>query len=126
VLFKIGKSLLMDLICKELLEKYEWGGVITMQISLPTLTDPTKNIVQQALAKYNASSEVTHHYYHCILFMFKPLFQIVLRIKKERRLILLLDGYDEIKSSKNLWVTNELSEWQVVVILGCRTEYSER
>jgi hypothetical protein len=58
----------MDLICKELLEKYEWGGVITMQISLPTLTDPTKNIVQQALAKYGASSEVTtSHHYHCIL-----------------------------------------------------------
>ncbi len=49
----------MDLILKERLEEYEWGGVIIMQISLPTLTDPTKNIVQQALAKYGASSEVT-------------------------------------------------------------------
>jgi hypothetical protein len=116
----------MDLICKELLEKYEWGGVITMQISLPTLTDPTKNIIQQALAKYNASSEVTPSMSLHFLFRLNIPFQIVLRIKKERRLILLLDGYDEIKSSKNLWVTNELSEWQVVVILGCRTEYSER
>ncbi len=46
----------MDLIQKELLEKYEWGGVITLQISLPSLTDPTKNIVQQALSKYTTAA----------------------------------------------------------------------
>ena len=39
------------------------------------------------------------------------------------KLLLFLDGYDEIKQIKNIYALSNLSNWNVKIVITCRTQY---
>ena len=40
---------------------------------------------------------------------------------RESKLLLFLDGYDEIKKTQNIYKLSKLDKWNVKVIITCRT-----
>ncbi len=52
--------------------------------------------------------------------------QDIVTLKKDKELVLILDGYDELGSKKNIFSTNRLGEWKAKVIITCRTQYLDK
>ena len=44
----------------------------------------------------------------------------IIKMQKSK-LLLFLDGYDEIKKTQNIYYLSNLSKWNVKVIITCRT-----
>jgi len=75
-----------------------------MFINLPTLKNPIEQVMEETL-KMNRFSEVEIQTMH------------------KRKLLLFLDGYDEIKKTQNIYKLSYLAQWNVKVIITCRTQY---
>jgi WD40 repeat protein len=100
-----GKSLFNQYIERKLWESYEPGGVIPLLINLPAMPHPEQGVVESQLKRLGFGPEPMHE------------------LKATRQLVIILDGYDEIRTDKNLYVTNHLAEWQAKVITACRSQY---
>jgi hypothetical protein len=44
-------------------------------------------------------------------------------LKNHQEFVFILDGYDELREWKNLYVTNRLGEWKAKVLITCRSQY---
>ncbi len=94
------------------LEKHLWehkkeDDAIPLFISLPSIEKPEQDLIAKALKKRGLSE-----------------FQIQ-KLKKEK-FVFILDGYDEIRQTQNLYVSNAINQsdgWQGKMVISCRSEY---
>ena len=100
-----GKTLFLRYLEASLWENYSVDDPIPLFMSLPALANPTHQAVEQVLKGYGCSNDE------------------IARFKKEKRFIFLLDGFDEIKTERNIYETNQFKDWTCQVIITCRTEY---
>jgi hypothetical protein len=146
-----GKSLFGRCVEKRLWEEYEKGGIFPIVINLPSLADPTHSAVEQALSDYGWSpAEIKKLKNEHGLPSAKKKTQTskgggVTTGKRKSailtedissssssssyklpRLVIILDGYDEIRTRENVYKSNHLMDWDAKVIISVRTEYLER
>jgi WD40 repeat protein/serine/threonine protein kinase len=76
-------------------------------VSLPSLAHPEQNMMETLLQQQGCSTSE-------------------MASLRNEPLLLLLDGYDEITTDSNLYLTNRLDQWNVKVIITCRTERTSR
>ncbi len=96
------------------LEKHLWDhkkadDAIPLFISLPSIDKPEDDLIAKALKKRGLSK-----------------FQIQKLKKENQRFIFILDGYDEIRQTQNLYVSNSINKsdgWQGHMVISCRSEY---
>ncbi len=96
------------------LEKHLWDhkkedDAIPLFISLPSIDKPEHDLIAKALKKSGLSE-----------------LQIQKLKKENQRFIFILDGYDEIRQTQNLYVSNSLNQsegWQGQMVISCRSEY---
>ncbi|KAF9916772.1 hypothetical protein BX616_002848 [Lobosporangium transversale] len=83
-------------------------GRIPLHINLAAVENPDKDLVAKRLRMAGFT---------------RPQIK---ELKMSRKFILICDGYDESRQSKNLYVTNRLNEpgeWDVQMVISCRSEY---
>ena len=97
-----GKSLFCHMFAKKLLEEDNGMGWIPIFINLPSLKDPLTQVIEETLRNNRFSEE-----------------EIVKM--QQVKLLLFLDGYDEIKKIQNIYYLSNLAKWNVKVIITCRT-----
>ncbi len=96
------------------LEKHLWDhkkadDAIPLFISLPSIDKPEHDLIAKALKKRGLSE-----------------FQIQKLKKENQRFVFILDGYDEIRQTQNLYVSNSINKsggWQGQMVISCRSEY---
>ncbi|UUM21030.1 NACHT domain-containing protein [Mycoavidus sp. SF9855] len=96
------------------LEKHLWDhkkadDAIPLFISLPSIDKPEHDLIAKALKKRGLSE-----------------FQIQKLKKENQRFVFILDGYDEIRQTQNLYVSNAINKsdgWQGHMVISCRSEY---
>ncbi len=105
-----GKSTLNRVLEKHLWEnRKEPDDAIPLFISLPSIDKPEQDLIAKALKKRGLSD-----------------FQIQKLKKENQRFIFILDGYDEIRQTQNLYVSNSINKsegWQGQMVISCRSEY---
>jgi len=100
----------MRLVEHQMWKAYERGHseFIPIYISLAECIDPYNCI--EELLKSTIANPMTYH---------------SMKNLEDANFLFLLDGFDELKSPKNLWVTNRLSEWKgnVKIVITTRPDY---
>lgn len=87
---------------------YTKCGPIPLFINLPTIDNPTQDLIQKQLFKHNFSDAQ------------------IQEMKLHRQFIIICDGYDECQLKVNLHTTNEFNQtgqWKVKVVISCRSQY---
>ncbi len=100
-----GKSLFLHHLTQKLWEGYTPGRSIPLLISLAKLKKPIGQAVEETLSKYGFSEEQ------------------ITELKAHHSFIFIMDGYDELYTTHNLYFTNKLSTWKAKTIISCRTQY---
>jgi len=100
-----GKSTYLRYLENDLWQRWESTKIIPLLIHLPSL----KNPYQDAIKEFFSKQGFTEHEQK--------------ELKNNYSFLFLLDGYDELKEMNNLYVSNELQEWNAKVIITCRTSY---
>ncbi|UAW64895.1 NACHT domain-containing protein [Mycoavidus sp. HKI] len=97
------------------LEKHLWDNkkadddAIPLFISLASIDKPEDDLIAKALKKSGLSD-----------------FQIQKLKKEKQRFVFILDGYDEIRQTQNLYLSNAINQpdgWQGQMVISCRSEY---
>ncbi len=94
------------------LEKHLWehkkeGDAIPLFISLPSIDKPEHDLIAKALKKRGLS-------------------ELQIQKLKKEKFVFILDGYDEIRQTQNLYVSNAINKpdgWQGRMVISCRSEY---
>ncbi|KAG0312666.1 hypothetical protein BGZ97_010972 [Linnemannia gamsii] len=87
---------------------YKRGDRIPLHVHLPTIRDPTQDLIRERLRKHDFSETQ------------------IMEMKENRRITLICDGYDESQLEVNLHTTNNLNksgQWNAKVVMSCRTQY---
>ncbi|KAF9901422.1 hypothetical protein EC991_006175 [Linnemannia zychae] len=104
-----GKSTFNREIEHNLWLKYEKvKGRIPLYINLSAIDRPEQDMIAKQLRKFEFSNSQ------------------IRELKAQRKFVLICDGYDESQEKHNLYTTNRLNhigEWQVHMIVSCRSEY---
>ncbi|KAG0222413.1 hypothetical protein BGX31_009165 [Mortierella sp. GBA43] len=103
-----GKSTFNRELEYQLWQKYKKAGTIPLHISLPAIDKPEHDMVAKQLRK----AEFTEPQ--------------IRELKQNRSFVLVCDGYDESKQTRNLFTSNRLNqpgEWNVKMVISCRSEY---
>lgn len=96
-----GKTLFCQRLAHSIWENYRpHSGVIPLYVSLPTLKNPTQELISEALEPFEMTS----------------------REIKSRKLVLILDGLDELPLGSELLKMNRLLDYDAQVIVACRTQ----
>ncbi|KAF9916022.1 hypothetical protein BX616_004801 [Lobosporangium transversale] len=105
----VGKSTFNRTLECTLWEAYRKNhGQIPLFINLPSIDNPTKDMVAKQLRMHDFTEEQ------------------IKELKMARSFILICDGYDETMQTNNLYVTNRLNqpgEWMCQMVVSCRSEY---
>ncbi len=104
-----GKTTLNRVLENHLWEHKKEHEVIPLFISLPSIDKPEHDLIAKALKKRGLSE-----------------FQIQKLKKEKQRFVFILDGYDEIRQTRNLYLHNRINQsdgWQGHVVISCRSEY---
>jgi WD40 repeat protein/serine/threonine protein kinase len=96
----MGKSLFLAELTKV-------GNRTPILASLPSFDHPEQDLMEALLVQQGLTSAE-------------------IEALKSEPLLLLLDGYDEITTDDNLYITNQLERWNVKVVITCRTERVSR
>ncbi len=105
----VGKSTFNRYLERSLWEKYQKGDAIPLFISLPSLTNPENELLQEYLQNLPPSCSFNQ--------------QEIGILQHQYKFIFIFDGYDEINKLSNLYLKNHLENWQAKVIISCRTDY---
>jgi energy-coupling factor transporter ATP-binding protein EcfA2 len=103
-----GKSTFGRYLEQKLWKEYRERGTIPLFISLPSITNPQENMIAKQLEIVGFTTEQ------------------VWELRKNRRFILICDGYDESQRGVNLYSTNRLNEdgqWCAKMIISCRSQH---
>ncbi|OAQ24954.1 WD40 repeat-like protein [Linnemannia elongata AG-77] len=80
---------------------------IPLYINLATIENPERDLIDKQLRSHHFSESK------------------IQELKESRRFILICDGYDETKSTSNLYVKNQLNaggdHWQAKMVISCRS-----
>ncbi|UAW63664.1 NACHT domain-containing protein [Mycoavidus sp. HKI] len=104
-----GKSTLNRVLEKHLWENKKAHDAIPLFISLPSIDKPEHDLIGKALKKRGLSE-----------------FQIQKLKQEKQKFVFILDGYDEIRQTRNLYLSNHINQpdgWQGPMITSCRSEY---
>ncbi len=104
-----GKTTFNRRLEKQLWETKKEDGAIPLFISLPSIDKPEHDLIGKALKKRGLSE-----------------FQIQSLKKEKQRFVFVLDGYDEIRQTQNLYLSNRINQsdgWQGQMVISCRSEY---
>ncbi|KAG0310293.1 hypothetical protein BGZ99_000468, partial [Dissophora globulifera] len=103
-----GKSTFCRELEKDLWRDYKkWYGKIPLFINLPEISKPERDLIPKQLRRLGFSDRQ-------------------IRELKNRKFILICDGYDETLQTRNLYTYNRLNqpgEWSGQMIVSCRSEY---
>ncbi|KAF9976037.1 hypothetical protein BGZ75_000348, partial [Mortierella antarctica] len=104
----VGKSTFNMKLEQHLWVEYEKHKVhIPLFISLPTIIRPEQDLIAKQLRRLQFEESQ-------------------IRVLKNRKFVLICDGYDESQQMHNLYMSNQLNqegEWQAKMVISCRTEY---
>ncbi len=100
-----GKSLFGQTIVRKMAQNYEKGQPIPLFVPLPSLKNPKQDIMKEVLTRYGFTEEE------------------IAELKITQTFFLILDAYDEIHLLENLIQSNQLTEWQVKIMITCRPTY---
>jgi WD40 repeat protein len=104
-----GKTTFNRVLEKHLWERHQDPDPIPLWVALPSLDKPEQDLIPQALRKKGLST-----------------FQIQTLKAEKQPFILILDGYDEIRQTQNLYLHNRINQpdgWPGQLIISCRREY---
>ncbi len=104
-----GKTTFSRILEKRLWEQNEDANVIPLFISLPRIDKPEDDLIAKALRKRGLSE-----------------FQILTLKEEKQQFVFILDGYDEIRQTQNLYLSNFINQddgWQGRMVISCRSEY---
>ncbi|KAK3818033.1 MAG: WD40-repeat-containing domain protein [Linnemannia elongata] len=103
-----GKSTFNLELEQALWKAYKKHGPIPLHISLPTIDNPGKDLIEKQLQYLNFSEDQ------------------ILEMKIHRKFILICDGYDESQLKVNIHTSNQFNrprQWNVKMVISCRTQY---
>ena len=100
-----GKSTFNRYLERKLWVDFEVGKSVPIFASLPSLQNPMTNLLQE----YFQNEGFTH--------------EEISLLQRDYSFVLILDGYDEMNATPNLYTTNNLERYQVKVIISCRSQY---
>ena len=100
-----GKSTYLRYLENRLWKEWDTSKPIPLFISLPALKLPFKEAVSEALKERGFTEQDQKE------------------LKTKHAFLFLMDGYDELKQKKNLYVANQLNQWKGQTIITCRTQY---
>lgn len=100
-----GKSTFIKFMLTKLWNEYSEGGSIPIFVMLTELQNLTGNLMSETLTRTGFTLDETDY------------------IRKHRKIILFLDGYDEAFCRQNLYDINKMAEWDLSVIVACRSDY---
>ncbi len=104
-----GKTTLNRILEKHLWDTKKEDDAIPLFISLPSIDKPEHDLIAKALKKRGLSE-----------------FQIQKLKQGKQKFVFILDGYDEIRQTQNLYVSNSINQsdgWQGQMVISCRSEY---
>ncbi len=104
-----GKTTLNRLLEKHLWDTQKEQAAIPLFISLPSIDRPEYDLIAKALKKRGLSE-----------------FQIKSLKEDKQEFVFILDGYDEIRQTQNLYLHNRINQpdgWQGHMVISCRSEY---
>ncbi|KAF9144495.1 hypothetical protein BGX30_012568 [Mortierella sp. GBA39] len=87
---------------------YKRGNPIPLHISLPAIDKPALDLIGKQLRYHNFSESQIQY------------------LKQHRQFILICDGYDESRLTRNLHTSNYLNkpgQWKAKVVISCRSQY---
>ncbi|KAF9541312.1 hypothetical protein EC957_003214 [Mortierella hygrophila] len=103
-----GKSTFSQKLEHTLWTSYKPYGPIPLYINLPTIDNPTQDLIGKELYHQNFSEEQ------------------IQELKLHRQFILICDGYDESQLKTNLHTSNAFNQpdqWKVKMVVSCRSQY---
>ncbi|KAF9542907.1 hypothetical protein EC957_001423 [Mortierella hygrophila] len=103
-----GKSTFNLQLERTLWNNYKAFGPIPLYINLPTIENPTYDLIEKQLTYHNFTEDQ------------------IRELKLHREFILICDGYDESQLKINLHTTNQFNQpgqWKVKVVISCRSQY---
>ena len=100
-----GKSTYLRFLERKLWQNWSETKPIPLFINLPALRTPFHEAINEALKTLGFTEAECKE------------------LKAKYRFLFLLDGYDELKSHRNFYVSNRLQEWKGQVIISCRSQY---
>ncbi|KAG0368971.1 hypothetical protein BGX24_002600 [Mortierella sp. AD032] len=101
-----GKSLFCRQLERVLWEQYEVGRRIPLLINLPSIDRPDNDLIGKHLRDHN---DIPAH--------------MVQDLKQHRQVVLICDGYDESRLTKNLHTTNGLNRLDAKMVISCRNTF---
>ncbi|KAF9148111.1 hypothetical protein BG015_010187 [Linnemannia schmuckeri] len=104
----VGKSTFNLELENRLWKDYEPHSPIPLLINLPTIEKPAQDLIGQQLRHYNFSDNQIQN------------------LKRHRQFIVICDGYDESRLTRNLYTTNQFNksgQWKAKVVISCRSQY---
>ncbi len=104
-----GKTTFNRFLEKELWDQKKEHDAIPLFISLASVDKPEDDLIAKALRKRGLSE-----------------IQIEKLKKKKQKFVFILDGYDEIRETQNLYLSNGINQpnsWQGHMVISCRSEY---
>ncbi len=104
-----GKTTFNRVLEKQLWDKKKEPDAIPLFISLASMDKPEHDLIPKALKKRGLSE-----------------FQIQTLKKEKQKFVFILDGYDEIRQTQNLYLSNSINQsggWQGHMVISCRSEY---
>ncbi|MCX8566579.1 MAG: WD40 repeat [Glomeribacter sp. 1016415] len=102
-----GKTTFNRLLEKHLWENKKADDAIPLFIALPSIDKPEHDLIAKALKKRGLS-------------------ELQIQKLKKEKFVFILDGYDEIHQTQNLYVSNSINKsegWQGQMVISCRSEY---
>ncbi|BBE09979.1 NB-ARC domain protein [Mycoavidus cysteinexigens] len=104
-----GKTSFNRVLEKQLWKDKKEHDAIPLFISLASIDNPVHDLIPTTLKKRGLSKDQ------------------IQRLKKEKqKFIFILDGYDEIRQTRNLYQSNGINQpgsWQGQMVISCRSEY---
>ncbi len=104
-----GKTTFNRMLEKQLWEKKQESDPIPLCISLPSIDKPEHDLIAKAFKKRGLSD-----------------FQIQKLKQEGQKFVFILDGYDETRQTRNLYLSNRINQpdgWQGQMVISCRSEY---
>ncbi|OAQ31226.1 hypothetical protein K457DRAFT_407861 [Linnemannia elongata AG-77] len=102
-----GKSTFSLELERTLWNDYGAHGPIPLHINLPTIVDPSRDLIEKQLQRHRFSDAQ------------------IQQLRQSRQFIVICDGYDESQLKTNLYTTNRLNqprEWKAKLIISCRNQ----
>lgn len=102
-----GKSLFCQSMARKFLKDKAFDQNLVLYVSLTTLATPYQGLIKSALKPFNITD-----------------IEVEALKRAKVPMLLFLDGYDELSTHQNIYVTNQLDQWaHMKVVISCRSSF---